>query len=110
MNDPPAMKPVSTSPRVSPAPAPEVRNVDVRYHHGELLKKASREQADEIVTQGLGDWTKATNGRSYVKLKSISAGDRCSAGQWMRSATVIRERIRCNRPGRELIPMFRFVD
>jgi hypothetical protein len=109
MTGPPAAKPASTNLGVSPTSSPEVRAIEIRDSNGELVRKASPEQAAAIVAQGHGGWAKASNGRGYVRLKSISAGDRCSGSEWLRPAAVVRQRLRRNEPGRESIPMFRFV-
>ncbi len=109
MRSPPAAPPAFTSPGVTPASAPELRAVEVRNPEGELVRKASQEQADRIVAQHHGEWAQATNGRWHVKLKSISAGERCSGGEWMRPATIVRERLQRTSAGRGLTPMFRFV-
>jgi hypothetical protein len=109
MRSPPAPT-ASTSNPGRPAITPEVRTVEVRNREGELVRKASQEQAYRIVAQDHGEWAQASNGRWHVKLKSISAGERSSGGEWMRRAVVVRERLKHDVPGRELLPMFSFVD
>jgi hypothetical protein len=110
MTGPPAAKPASTNLGVSPTASPEVRAIEIRDSNGELVRKASQEQAYRIVAHHHGEWAQASNGRWHVKLKSISAGERCSGGEWMRRAVVIRERLKRTTAGRELTPMYRFND
>jgi hypothetical protein len=110
MRSPPATPPNPTSNPGRPAITPEVRTVEVRNHEGELVRKASQEQAYRIVAQHHGEWAQASNGRWHVKLKSISAGERCSGGEWMRRAVMVRERLKHDVPGRELTPMFTFIE
>ena len=109
MSGPPALRPASTNTGVSPAPTPEVREIEIRYSGGELFRKASREQADAIVTQGIGNWHTSSNGREHVKFKTRSAPGR-RPDAWLRPAAAVRERLQRNTPGRELTPMYRRID
>jgi hypothetical protein len=108
VNGPPATGLASTNTGVSPAPTPELREIQIRDCDNQFVRKATRAQADKIVTDGIGDWHTATNGRDHVKLKTISAGRH--AGDWMRPTDIVRERLQRNAPGRELTPMYRFMD
>ena len=52
----------------SPASEPEVCVIEVRGPDGELSRKVTLSQADELVHRGYGVWHRASNGRRYVSL------------------------------------------
>jgi hypothetical protein len=57
-----------------PATEAQVRAIEVRGSGGELLRKVTSLQADELVERGHGEWRRASNGRGFVSLGESLAG------------------------------------
>jgi hypothetical protein len=57
-----------------PATEAQVRAIEVRGPGGELLRKVTSSQADELVQRGHGEWRRASNGRGFVSLRESIAG------------------------------------